>query len=106
MSELLGTTIEELIATMKERRVRIPSEIGAFIALEVCEALAHGPAAVRPADVRIAEDGTIGVFAPPGSATITSALSTLTWLRLRASAPSAPLSGRCVRIGISTCGFG
>ncbi len=69
MSELLGTTILELIATMKERRVRIPSEIGAFIALEVCEALAKGPAAVRPGDVRVAEDGSVSVFAPPGSAT-------------------------------------
>ena len=69
MSELLGTTIEELIGTMKERRVRIPSEIGAFIALEICEALLEGPAAVRTTDVRIADDGTISVFAPPGSAT-------------------------------------
>jgi len=69
VSELLGTTIEELIATMKERRVRIPSEIGAFIALEVCESLLDGPASVRLADVRVAEDGTISVFAPPGSAT-------------------------------------
>lgn len=69
MNELLGTTIEDLIATMKERRVRIPSEIGAFIALEVCESLLDGPAAVRLADVRVAEDGAISVFAPPGSAT-------------------------------------
>lgn len=69
MSELLGTTIEQLIGTMKERRVRIPSEIGAFIALEVCEALSDGPARVRAPDVRIADDGTISVFAPPGSAT-------------------------------------
>jgi len=69
VSELLGTTIEELIATMKERRVRIPSEIGAFIALEVCESLLEGPAAVRTSDVRVAEDGSISVFAPPGSAT-------------------------------------
>lgn len=69
MSELLGTTIEELIATMKERRVRIPSEIGAFIALEVCEAMLDGPATVRPPHVRVADDGSISVFAPPGSAT-------------------------------------
>ncbi|MGE0786923.1 MAG: hypothetical protein AB7S26_14720 [Sandaracinaceae bacterium] len=69
MSELLGTTVEEVIQVMKERRVRIPSEIGAFVALEVCEALEAGPAAVRRGDVRIAEDGTISVFAPPGSAT-------------------------------------
>lgn len=69
MSELLGTTVEDLIKTMKDRRVRIPSEIGAFIALEVCEGLVEGPAAVRPADIRVAEDGSISVFAPPGSAT-------------------------------------
>ena len=68
MSELLGITVGELVATMKERRVRIPSEIGAFIALEVCEALEDGPAPVRSSDVRIADDGAIGVFAPPGSA--------------------------------------
>ncbi len=69
MSELLGTTVEDLIRVMKERRVRIPSEIGAFVALEVCEALTSGPAVVRRGDVRIADDGTISVFAPPGSAT-------------------------------------
>ncbi len=69
MSDLLGRTIADLIATMKERRVRVPSEIGAFIALEVCEALLDGPAVVRPTDVRVAEDGAISVFAPPGSAT-------------------------------------
>lgn len=69
MSELLGTTVDALVGTMKERRVRLPSEIGAFLALEVCEALLDGPAAVRLEDVRIAEDGTISVFAPPGSAT-------------------------------------
>lgn len=69
MSELLGITVADLVQTMKARRVRIPSEIGAFVALEVCEALVAGPAAVKLTDVRIAEDGTISVFAPPGSAT-------------------------------------
>lgn len=69
MSELLGITVGDLVATMKERRVRIPSEIGAFVALEVCESLIGGPAAVKLGDVRIADDGTISVFAPPGSAT-------------------------------------
>lgn len=69
MSELLGITVGDLVATMKERRVRIPSEIGAFIALEVCEGLEDGPAPVRSSDVRIADDGTISVFAPPASAT-------------------------------------
>lgn len=69
MSELLGTTVEEVIQVMKERRVRIPSEIGAFVALEVCESLEKGPAVVKRGDVLIADDGSISVFAPPGSAT-------------------------------------
>ena len=69
MSDLLGKTVEDLISTMKDRRVRIPSEIGAYLALEVCEALLAGPAVVRPKDVRVAEDGAVSVFAPPGSAT-------------------------------------
>ena len=69
MSELLGVTVEDLVRTAKQRGARIPSEIGAFVALEVCEALIRGPAAVRTSDVRIADDGTVGVFAPPGSAT-------------------------------------
>ena len=69
MSELLGVTVADLTGNMKDRKVRIPSEIGAFIALEVCEALLDGPASVKASDVRIADDGSISVFAPPGSAT-------------------------------------
>jgi hypothetical protein len=69
MSELLGITVADLTGTMKDRKVRIPSEIGAFIALEVCEALLDGPASVKASDVRIGDDGSISVFAPPGSAT-------------------------------------
>lgn len=69
MSELLGITVEDLVATATQRKARIPSEIGAFVALEVCETLSDGPARVRPKDVRIADDGTISVFALPHSAT-------------------------------------
>ena len=42
------------------------------------------------------------VPAPPGRATMTSAERTLRWLRLIGSRPCSPLSGRWVRIGIST----
>lgn len=69
MSQLLGTSVEDLVAIMQERKVRIPSEIGAFIALETCEALIEGPAKARTKDVRIADDGTISIYAPPNSAT-------------------------------------
>lgn len=68
MNDLLGVTVDDLVASLKSRRIRVPSEIGAFVALETCEALSRGPAVVRGGDVRIAEDGTISVFAPPNSA--------------------------------------
>lgn len=69
MSQLLGMTVEDLVATMKQRQVRIPSEMGTFIALSLCEALEGAPAALKPSEVRIADDGTVSVFAPPGHAT-------------------------------------
>ncbi len=59
VGEPFGTSVEELLATMKERNARIPSEIGAFVALEVCEAILDAPAEVTPSDIRIADDGTI-----------------------------------------------
>ncbi|UJR80701.1 hypothetical protein [Sandaracinus amylolyticus] len=68
MNDLLGVTIDDLVASLKSRRIRIPSDIGAFVALEAVEALLRGPAIVRGGDVRIAEDGTVSVFAPPNSA--------------------------------------
>lgn len=68
MNDLLGVTVEDLVASLKARRIRIPSEIGAFVALETCEALIRGPAVVGTGDVRIGEDGTVSVFAPPHSA--------------------------------------
>jgi hypothetical protein len=69
MNDLLGVTVDDLVVSLKSRRIRIPSEIGAFVALETCEALMRGPAIVRGQDVRIAEDGVVSIFAPPNSAT-------------------------------------
>ncbi|MCS6798798.1 MAG: hypothetical protein NZ898_09745 [Myxococcota bacterium] len=69
MSDLLGTDVAELVATMRQRGTRLPFEIGAFVALETAEALLRGPAVVEPRQVRIGNDGTVSVFAPPHSAT-------------------------------------
>ena len=69
MSDLLGTTLQELLQSLKAKRIRVPSEIGAFVALEVCEALSRGPARVSTSDVRIADDGMVSLFVPPNSAT-------------------------------------
>lgn len=69
MGDLLGVSVEDLVALLKGRKARLPFEIGAFVALETCETLLDGPASVGPADVRIADDGTVSVYAPPDSAT-------------------------------------
>ncbi|MGF1469968.1 MAG: hypothetical protein ACFCGT_27910, partial [Sandaracinaceae bacterium] len=68
MSGLLGVSLGDLIETSKAHNLRLPAEIGAFVGLQVCEALLDAPAAVRASEVRVAEDGTLGVYAPPHSA--------------------------------------
>ena len=68
MNDLLGERVDSLLATLKARKIRVPSEIGAFLALEVCEQLMRGPAAVTAADVRVSEDGVVSLFVPPNSA--------------------------------------
>jgi hypothetical protein len=67
MSDFLGITLDQMLASLKSRRVRIPAEIGAYLALEVAEQLMRGPARASNADIRIADDGTVSVYAPPGS---------------------------------------
>jgi hypothetical protein len=93
MSGLLGMTVADLTRTLELRKLRLPAEIGAFVALEVTEAMSAGPAAVRSIDVRVAEDGTVGVFATPNSAgEADSARSVVELLRtlLAAAGPGVP----------------
>lgn len=68
MSDLMGMTVEELLAHMSTRSQRLPFEIGAFVALEVCESLMDAPAVVTTRSVRITDEGVVSVFAPPNSA--------------------------------------
>ena len=69
MGDLLGVSVEELVSVLKKKHARLPFEIGAFVALEACEALQKGPAKVSPSDVRVTDDGVVSVYAPPNSAT-------------------------------------
>ena len=69
MGDLLGVSVEELVSVLKKKHARLPFEIGAFVALEACEALQKGPARVTPSDVRVTDDGVVSVYAPPNSAT-------------------------------------
>jgi hypothetical protein len=68
MGNLLGVSVEELVLELKTKNARMPFEIGAFVALETCEALLKGPARVSARDVRITEDGTLSVYVAPASA--------------------------------------
>lgn len=68
MSDLLGITLEQMVAGLKARRTRIPAEIGAYVALEVAEHLMRGPARATPADIRIGDDGTVSVFVAANTA--------------------------------------
>lgn len=62
MNERNGTTIEALVSTLRQRRARVPAEIGTFVALEVTEAMIRRPSRVALEHVRVAEDGTVLVF--------------------------------------------
>lgn len=73
----LGVTIEDLVATMKARKLRVPAEIGTFVALECAERLLDGPAVVTMKDVRLSEDGLVSLFVAPGSASAEAAAQSL-----------------------------
>ncbi len=65
----LGVTIADFVESCRSREGRLPFEIGAFVALEMTEALlAQGPAVVSIDDTRISLDGHVAVYAPPHSA--------------------------------------
>jgi hypothetical protein len=67
LADLLGVSVEELVFVLKKKKARVPFEIGAFVALEACEAVLEGPARISVRDVRIGDDGAVSVFAPPNS---------------------------------------
>jgi hypothetical protein len=92
VSEPFGTSVEELVSSIKQRGTRMPSDIGAFIALETVEAIVSEPASVSAKDVRIREDGMIGVAAAERASDEEAARSVVELLRalMDASGASAP----------------
>ena len=76
MSEL-GATIEDLVRTMKARKLRVPAEIGTFVALECAEQLIQGPAIVTMKDVRVSEEGLVSLYVTPRSASAEASAQSL-----------------------------
>jgi hypothetical protein len=52
-------SVEELLRTLKRRGIPLPSEMGAFITLEVCEQIIDRPALLSTQDVAINEIGEV-----------------------------------------------
>ncbi len=61
MSGAAGTSVETLVAALKQRRAALPFEIGAYVALAACERLLEAPAVAGGRDVRIGADGEVRV---------------------------------------------
>ena len=76
MSEL-GATIEDLVRTMKARKLRVPAEIGTFVALECAERLLEGPALVTMKDVRLSDEGIVSIYVTPRSASAEASAQSL-----------------------------
>lgn len=62
MTHEFEVSAEELLRTLQLRGIQLPSEIAAFITLEVCEGLIARPAAITTRELRINENG--GVLFP------------------------------------------
>jgi hypothetical protein len=94
----LGATLEELLRIMKARNLRVPAEIGTFVALECAERLIEGPAVITMKDVRVSEEGLVSLFVTPRSASAEAAAQSLvgmlaTLLVAAGTAVPAPLMG-------------
>ena len=89
----MGVTVEELVRVLKEKRTRIPYEIGAFVVLEACEAVQARPTVVEASGVRISDDGRVAVDAQTQGARVAEASQSLSKLLayvLVAAGPGVP----------------
>lgn len=86
-------TTEELLRTLQRRGIPLPSEIGAFITLEVCEHLLPRPARISTRDVSINEVGEVLCASKLAAASEPDAVSALLALLgdlLVCAAPGVP----------------
>ncbi|MBN8614526.1 MAG: hypothetical protein J0L92_28255 [Deltaproteobacteria bacterium] len=62
---------------MKARKLRVPAEIGTFVALECAERLLEGPALVTMKDVRLSDEGIVSIYVTPRSASAEASAQSL-----------------------------
>jgi hypothetical protein len=103
MSETVS--IEELLTRLGERDVKLPFEIGAFVALEICEILLGDRRTITTHDVEITQDGqalVTGGIPAPDEVAAKSVLEILTRLLLAAGSGVPPMMLRLVEEGPSS----
>lgn len=55
------TSVEHMINTLRARRARVPSEVGAYLVLEACEKLRGRPTIVSAEQVRVGDGGEVAL---------------------------------------------
>ncbi|MDH5493931.1 MAG: hypothetical protein OEY14_18415 [Myxococcales bacterium] len=80
MSGEFEISLAELLALMGERRIRLPAEVGAFLALTICEAAIERPVALEAEGVRLLREGRIALESGVGASDAEAATSLMALL--------------------------
>lgn len=94
-----GTNLEDLLTMLRTKRRRLPFEIGAFLALQVAEALLERPRRAEARNVLVSEDGKVAIVDAESCderVALTSLLSALTALLAAAGEGVPPMLLRLV----------
>lgn len=92
MDEAASVTVEEFLEALSRSGVPLPHEIGAFIALSVCEAVSESPVRVSPQSVSVDGAGQVVVAAaePATEAQASAGVVALLGSLLVRAAPGVP----------------
>lgn len=88
-----GMGIGELVDALQRRGERLPFEIGAFVALEACEASLRSPVRLAPEDVRVTGEGQVMISTDAAKAAPGESASSLVSMLARllvAAGPGVP----------------
>lgn len=93
MNAPLRLTLDELLISLRRKRIPIQFEIGTFVVLEACEAVFEGPVRVSCADLSIDDEGRVSVSELAAKATAGESVRAFIDILcdlLLASAPGVP----------------
>ena len=56
-----STSVQFMVDTLRARRARVPSEVGAYLVLEACEKLKQRPSAISAEHISVGDGGEVAV---------------------------------------------